>query len=293
MKYIPVIFICLLGIAACRKSNHTSAENNGIILKSIISDSAGTLNFGYNLIGFGNNLITSMNQSFLTQQGSASTIDGSTSVVQYTNIDSNQLVTVGFFTNSTAYSINYLLTWSKLPLKIFNTYTEDGIMHSSELANFIYFPNTDILDSVIYNRRYSADTSERIIFKFNYSGQNITQITASQISSTQTLVIGTFDFTYSLTANVFRQTDPLLYIYSYPYSVFHAQPMVIASFFAETFSLSTFNSITISGIISGAWPQNSLSSKMDFHLNSNGKVTAEIFSNNIFESLAGKKYLYE
>lgn len=284
MKNLPVIFICLLGISACRKNDSPFQQNNGTRLKSIVRDSAGTLDFAYS-----NNLIASVKHTF-PEQDAISTYKGSTSIVQYSNTDSNQLVSLGFFTNSTEYSISYMLTSAKLPLRIFSTYTENRIAHQIYLARFFYFPNTDILDSVILN---SADSSKSIIYKFNYAGQNITRITEWQISSFQNLQVATFDFTYDTTANIFRKTDPLLYIYSYPFTAFASQPMVIAAFFAETFSRSTFNSVTTSGITSGGWQQTSLSSKMTFHLNSNGKVIAETFSNSIFEDLAGKKYLYK
>jgi hypothetical protein len=69
--------------------------------------------------------------------------------------------------------------------------------------------------------------------------------------------------------------------------------MVIAAFFAETFSASTFNCVTTSGITSNGWIESSLKSKMIYHLNSHGKVTAETFSSNVFEGGAGKEYLYE
>jgi hypothetical protein len=284
MKYLPVIFICLLWISACRKNDSAFHQNNGRRLTSIVRDSGGTFDFAYS-----NNLITSVRHSF-PEQDAISTYSGSTSIVQYSNTDSNQLVSLGFFTNSSEYSISYILNSAKLPLRIFSAYTENRVVHQIYLARFFYFPNTDKLDSVILN---SANNSEWIIYKFNYAGQNITRITEWQISSTQNLQVAAFDFTYDPTPNIFRQTDPLLYIYSYPFTAFASQPMVIATFFAETFSRSTFNSVTTSGITSGAWQQNSLSSKMTFHLNSNGKVTAETFSNSIFEDLAGKKYLYE
>ena len=288
MKHVSFIFICLIGITACHKSQYSATESNGTQLTSIGSDSAGTLNFQYS-----NNLITSFKQTFSTQNGSNSTVDDPHSIIQYTNADSNQLISVTFIPNPTDYSINYLLSSSKLPLRIFNTYTENGIVQSSYLVKFMYSPNTDILDSVIYSYPHYADPLAGVVYKFTYSGQNITTITASQVSSTQKVVIATFDFTYGTAANVFRQTDPLLYIYSYPSSVFHAQPMVIAAFFAETFSRSTFESITTSGITSSGWQPNPITSKMEYHLNSNGKVTAETFSNPVFEFLAGKKYIYE
>lgn len=288
MKKIPVIFFCLLGMTACRKDDHSSVENNGTRLTSILTDSAGTFDFTYT-----NNLITGVKESNFSQDGPTFSSYSSTWTVHYSDTGSNQLVSVNFFANSYQYSIGYILTPSKLPLRIFSTYTENNITRSDDLANFTYLPNTDILDSVVENFRSSPDTSEKKVLKFDYSGQNITEIKEWQISSTQKLLIATFDFTYGTAPNIFRQSDPLLYIYSYPLTAFVAQPMVIAAFFGETFSLSTFNSITTSGITSSAWLQNAIRSKMNYQTNSYGKVTAEIFSNDIFQGLAGKKYLYE
>jgi hypothetical protein len=273
MKYIPLIFICVLGIAACRKSNDSLVGNNGSRLISIVSDSAGTLDFEYS-----NNVITTMHQH-LANRG------GAPALIHYTNTDSGQIVSVGF--PGIDYSYNYKLKSSKLPLLIFLNQKDTAIIHQKDLAEFIYLPGTDILDSVVYN------STGKIVYKFTYSGQDIIRITDWQMSSTQNREVATFDFTYGTTANIFRQTDPLLYIYSYPYTAFSAQPMVIAAFFAETFSKSTFTSITTSGITSSGWNQNSISSKMTYHLNSNGKVTSETFSNSIFEFLVGKRYVYE
>lgn len=288
MKNIPVIFFCLLAITACRKGNHSSVDNNGTRLTSIVTDSAGTFDLTYT-----NNLITGVTERQFSHDGSIFSIDSSRWTVQYSDTVSNQLVSLNVFADSHQYSLNYILTSSRLPSLIFSIYKEGNIMKYGELCKFIYFANTDILDSVIQNYSNAFDPSEKKIFKFKYSNQNITEITESEVSPSKNLVIATFDFTYGTAANIFRQTDPLLYIYSYPLTVFGTQPMVIAAFFAETFSLSTFNSITTSGITTGAWFQNSISSKMNYQLNAHGKVTEEIFSNNIFQGLAGKKYLYE
>jgi len=255
MKHFPVIFICLLGITACRKGNNSSPENNGTKLTSIVRDSAGTFDFAYS-----NNLITSVKLSLPNANPPTSIYD--TLMVEYSNTDSNQLVTVGYSSNLAEDSISYILTASKLPSRVF--YTDSGIVR--DYVRFIYFANTDILDSVILNSTYN---SESIVFRFNYAGQNISRITEWQISSPQNLQVAAFDFTYDTTANIFRQTDPLLYIYSYPFTPFATQPMVIAAFFAETFSGSTFNSVTTSGITSGAWNENSINSKMTYHLNAN------------------------
>jgi len=157
MKHFPVIFICLLGITACHKSHNLSTENNGTRLTSIVRDSAGTFDFVYS-----NNLIKSVKRSLSNADPPVTAYD--TLIFENLNTDSNQLVSVGYSSNLPEYSITYILTSSKLPLRAF--YTDSGIVR--DYARFIYFPNTDILDSVNLNSAYN---SENILFRFNYTGQ--------------------------------------------------------------------------------------------------------------------------
>jgi hypothetical protein len=46
-------------------------------------------------------------------------------------------------------------------------------------------------------------------------------------------------------------------------------------------------------ITNGAWNQDSIRSKMIYTLNANGKIAEEVFDNEIFEGLAGKRYFYK
>ncbi|MGN6531983.1 MAG: hypothetical protein ACTHK0_09545 [Ginsengibacter sp.] len=281
MKYIPLAFICLLATGACYKSNGLSGANDGDKLISIVSDSAGILHFGYR-----NHVITTLKQHM-------NDVDQDSGIINYTKTDSNEIVSIGFPQGN--YTINYKLKSSKLPLLIYYTNPDTTYVHSPYMAEFFYIPGSDILDSVVYHYFYP------VVFKFTYSGQNISRITEWKELPAEKLQIGTFDFTYDSTPNIFRQTDPLLYIYSYPASAF-SQTMVMATFFAETFSGSTFNSVATSGITSNPWSQspvtytmtpNLITSTMTYSLNSHGKVTEEAFSNHIFEVLVGKKYVYE
>ncbi|MGN6196912.1 MAG: hypothetical protein ACTHOB_18370 [Ginsengibacter sp.] len=272
MKYIPVIIICVAGITACHKSNVSLRETSGSRLTSIVLDSAGTFDFEYT-----DSLITGFTEHF-----PAGGVDSG--LIQYTQPDSDQLVTITL--PGSHYSLNYQLNSSKLPLLVFLS-NPDSAIHPP-MVQFAYLPGTDRLDSVV------AHAMNKDVFKFTYTGQNITGITEWVILNGQNTQVAAFDFTYDSTANIFRQTDPLLYIYSYPpHTAFVAQPMVIAAFFAETFSASTFNGVTTSGITTGGWGQNAISSKMTYQFNSNGKITSETFSNDIFEGLAGKRYVYQ
>jgi len=277
MKYILFIFIIASGMISCRKSNNLSTSNDGSKLTAISSDSAGAWKFEYT-----GNLITSLGPDTDLNHY------GNTANIQYINTDSIQYVTVNFFPDPSNYTIRYSLTSSKLPLQIDQSDNVGGTEHKYNIAKFSYLPNTDLLDSVLFN-----DYNNLIIFKCTYTGKNITVVTETEVSNNINLVIGTFNFTYSATPNIFRYTDSLIYIYTYPQMALWAQSMVVAAFFAETFSVSTFNSVTTGGITNGAWNQDSISSKMTYTLNADGKVTEEAFDNEIFEDLAGKRYYYQ
>ena len=274
MKYIPVIFVCLFA-SACRKSDNTDG-NNGTRLTSIIWDSAGTYAFGYN-----NNLITSIIERY------PDNVPDDSSILNYTNTGSNKSISISHHINGDSkYSFNYMLNSSDLPLLISESYTDSGgINHEFNIAKFIYLPNTDILDSV--NKFYND--SLNFVYKFDYSGQNISKITEWQKTPTMYLSVATFKYTYDTTANVFRQTDPLLYIYNYPNTAIGFPIMVTAAFFAETFSNSTFNSMITSEIQTGGFPYNSY--KINCDVNSKGKITSETFNNVNFVSI--KKYVYK
>jgi hypothetical protein len=205
-------------------------------------------------LGYTGDQITSMGRNYATN-------------IEYTDTNATQYVILHFYPDSLDYSITYALTTSKL-----------------------YSQSTDLLDSVIA----FPDTPYYgpLIFKFTYTGQNITQVTESQISNSIRYSIDTFNFTYSNTPNVFRYTNSLLYIYTDPISVFHAQPPFVASFFAETFSASTFNSMTISNA-GFAWAGYTGTYTMNFTLNAEGRITEESFLTGSQASFADKKYYYQ
>src|ERR1035437_5560206 len=277
MKYLFFVFICAIITISCRKGDNLRTSNNGTRLMAVSNDSAGTWKFGYT-----DNSITSI------ARDSNRTIHSFIDYLQYTTINSVQYVTLTSVQDTFNYSESYTLTSSKLPLSIDAMYTINGVKHTTNVAKFFYQQNTDLLDSVLYH-----PGSSLFVFKVIYTGKNITEITENQISNNQSAVINTFNFTYGTTPNVFLNTDSLLYIYTYPHTALFAQPMVIAAFFAETFSASTFDSITTSGITNAGWNQVTISSRMMYTLNADGKITEEAFNNNIFEFLAGKKYYYQ
>lgn len=277
MKYIIVIFIGCFTMIACRKSS--------ILSSSFVGDKS-------KLIGLSND---SMGKRDLIYTGNSVTgiknyYSNSNSIypIQYVNTDSFQYVKV-IMSSDTFHSVmTYTLTPSKLPLSIDHSYIVDGIEKKSNYARFFYHLKSDILDSVLIPANNGI-----IIFTFTYNNQNITKIKESQVNNNQKMEVETYNFTYGITSNIFRQTDSLLYIYTYPESVFFAQPMVIAAFFAEAFSAATFNSVTTTGILCLGWNSLIISSNMNYSLNGDGKIAQESFNNNIFEGLAGKKYYYQ
>ena len=82
----------------------------------------------------------------------------------------------------------------------------DSTQYNSE-ADFFYKPGTNVLDSV--NGYYSNNSSCYIHFTFEYEGENISKTIRNYGALTDT-----FSYAYDVTPNLFRNSDPLLYIYS-------------------------------------------------------------------------------
>jgi hypothetical protein len=268
MKYPALVFISILLLLSCHKNNNSTASgNNGKKLKSISSDSAGVYEFAYS-----GDMITSISGN-------------QAATIQYLKYEDTPCVDISSGDN---YRIRYLLNSFKLPTKIIFNDSINGVEVNTEYADFFYHNETNHLDSVII-----YDLGNKIIFKATYSGDNISTMEESYVYAAQITVVANYSFTYSNENNVFLKTDSLLYIYSYPGTGMVRQAMVSASFFAETFSASTFNSIHVSGITSDYDFPNNQKSTMTPSVNSNGKIVAETFSDPVFESLAGKKYTYQ
>jgi hypothetical protein len=270
MKYLSFVSFSIFLLVSCQKNNDTTTSgNNGKNLKSISSDSAGVYEFAYNgdtITGISGNLA---------------------GTIQYLKYGDTPCVYLSFGNEE---GIKYFLNSFKLPTKIAFNDSTNGTEVYSEYAAFFYHEHTSLLDSVIideYGGYY------KLIFRATYTGDNISQIEESYMSSTQNMVIANFSFTYTNKNNIFLKTDSLLYIYSYPVTAMEAQAMVSASFFAETFSASTFNSIRVSGITSDSVFPNNQTSTMTTSINANGKIAAETFSDPVFAALAGKKYTYQ
>ena len=286
-----IIFIGSFTLIACRKNGDLSSSHNEGKSKLIAmsNDSLG----GWDLIYTGNSVTGIKADSALVQYGNYSEFLDTSLLYsfQYINTGSSQFVAVNLSPYNPLYQsvMTYTLTPSKLPLSIDYSYSVGGIEKKSNGARFFYHLNSDILDSVIISANNGL-----IIFTFTYDNQNISKLTESHVYNDQKMELETYDFTYGATPNIFRQTDSLLYIYKYPVTAFYAQPMVIAAFFAETFSAATFNSVTATGILNEAWGSGAaISSNMNYSLNADGKIAEESFNNSIFEGLAGIKYYYK
>lgn len=258
-----VILWCIAATAiACHKSPPPSK------LVSISSDSTGAWDYTYT-----GNQITG-----ITAGPTSNPHFPRYAQVRYTDSAGQRYVNVLDFGDSISYL--YALNGEEMPTRI--------VSNGMFLASFIYRPGSDLLDSVIYD----LDGYYKNTFKIAYTGQNITGITERYISSDQNFIISTYNFTYNNTSNVFRKTDPLLYIYTYPSTALIAQPMVVAAFFAETFSANTMDSISLYSANFNSGNPGTYSTGVTCMTNADGKISAEVFSESVFEGLAGKAYVY-
>jgi hypothetical protein len=78
-------------------------------------------------------------------------------------------------------------------------------------------------------------------------------------------------------------------VYAYPYTVAGEQDVIIAAFFAETFSAHTFNKLTAIN----SYEFGSFSSNMTYTVNQDGKITSENFVPAQYGELAAKNFYYK
>lgn len=265
MKYIITLLLCICIMTAC-KHDHPPVNGNTTKLTAILADSSGVIVS----LGYTGDQITSIGKNDPIK-------------IEYTDSNATPYIILLFPPDSVYYAMLFALSPSKLPLRIDMNDFNGGSEEKINFAKFFYKNNTDLLDSVIsFEGSYNS-----YIYKFTYTDQNITQITRAQIVNNTSYPVDTFNFTYSNTPNIFRHTNPLLYIYTYPQTIFNAQPNVVSSFFAETFSASTFTSITIN-TVGYTWSGYEGTYNMNFILNADGKITDEIINGAVF-----KKYYYQ
>jgi hypothetical protein len=261
MKNLSLVLILSITLLCCRKSDSSDTVQK---LIRIESDSAGAWNLGYT-----NNQITSLHPT------PGSLLNGADNI-QYINTDSCEYITI----NQVKFAINH----SKLPIKI---YRDNNIF-----INFFYRTGTNMLDSVIWYNPNNLANDAKKIFRFTYSGQNIVNINAYYFAnSTYSTIRENYTFSYGNASNIFRTSDSLLHVFSYP-SSFGELPTDAGLYFAETFSESTFNKMTID--IDSNDPQFGYqvheTFNMSYNLNNQGKITAENFDNG---PISRKRYFYQ
>jgi hypothetical protein len=156
----------------------------------------------------------------------------------------------------------YYLTDLKLPLTIIK---HPDILDEKEIINFYYKQGTNLLDSIndsLTNGYYSMH------YDFNYEGENISKIL---ITGSYSGGSGEYSLNYTYdtsTPNIFRYTDSLLYVYTDPFAQQISTTYIPQNFFANTFSASTFRTISYTGN-----PFN-YAATISYILNYNGKISS-------------------
>ena len=168
---------------------------------------------------------------------------------------------------------------SKLPMRMTRHETRsDSTQYNSE-ADFFYKPGTNVLDSV--NGYYSDTSSSYIHFTFEYEGENISKTIRKYGAFTDT-----FSYAYDVTPNLFRNSDPLLYIYSdllelSPLDYYDYPFYTMIFFFPKVFSTSTLNTFSYTSwgsIING---------KLNYTLSNDNKILKEWYGG------YGKEYIFK
>ena len=174
----------------------------------------------------------------------------------------------------------FFINDSKLPVRMTRHETgTDGTKYNSK-ADFFYKPGTNVLDSV---NGYYLNTSTRYIhFTFEYDGGNI-----SKTIRNEGLLIDTFTYAYDVTPNLFRNSNPLLYVYSDPLGqlspvYYYDYPFyTMVFFFPKVFSGSTLNTFSYT-----SWGR-IIHGKLSYTLSNDNKVSKEWYGG------YGKEYLYK
>jgi hypothetical protein len=157
----------------------------------------------------------------------------------------------------------YFLNSSKLPVRI----VYNGVNNRDVI--FYYKSGTNILDSVINKLVPMGITKEK--YTFVYNGENIEKVVIQSHYSNTTAVSESYiSYTYSSVPNIFRKSEPLLFIYNNPVGTFDYHSLLL--YFPKTFSASTFSSFShpdYGGRIK--------SGKLTYSLNRDGKILKESY----------------
>jgi hypothetical protein len=265
---ILYFFYAVWALSSCLKTGNVYTPINATLL-SITNDSSGTYDYTYS-----GNMIGGVSYNGADSTGPAQ------SILLYLSYGP-QSVSVRIF-NDTGVDYQYLLTLSKLPLQIWFGSGQG----KTEEANFIYLPGTDRLDSVIFGG-FGQSSPTYVVYHFTYSGENITGIHENYYTQWSLSYNSDFRISYSGTPNLFRRTDSLMFIYAYPETICDvSQDWVQVIFFAETFSATTFNGLSETGI-------NGFQSTVAYTLNDQGAIAREEFSAPVVDFTAGKRFHYK
>ena len=160
----------------------------------------------------------------------------------------------------------------------------DGTQYNSK-ADFFYKAGTNVLDSV--NGYYLNTSNSYMHFTFEYEGGNI-----SKTIRNEGLLTDTFTYAYDVTPNLFRNSDPLLYVYSdlwgqlSPLCYYDYPFYTMVFFFPKVFStstLSTFSYTSWGSIING---------KLNYKLSNDNKVLKEWYGGDMAKNIFISKMLY-
>ncbi len=262
--YVITLLTCLL---SCKKENESDATD----VRSLtgIKDSLKFLSFKYQ-----GDKITDANANYYK--------NSSTNNFDYANFEYSGTNHIKVSSSNYNINIEYLLNDSKLPLKMTTHLKETDNTQYNSTVVFFYKPGTTLLDSA---KGYELEPINSYIdFTFEYEGNNI-----SRVIRNRGLISDTFSYAYNTTPNAFRNSDPLLYVYSNLWEVNLLSRSYGGGytycnrlfFFPKVFSESTLNTFSYTsggGIING---------KLNYILSNDNKVLQEWYEG------YGKEYLYK
>jgi hypothetical protein len=158
--------------------------------------------------------------------------------------------------------VEYFLNSFKLPVRIVYFY---GVPGKYEV-NYYYKQGTNILDSVVNTSGSNGTIREK--YSFEYNGENIEKVIIHSSYSFTTAISESFlSYTYSSAPNIFRNSDPLLFIYTNPLAELNYHSLLF--YFPKIFSGSTFATCS--------YPYNTTIKigKLNYSTNGAGKIVKE------------------
>ncbi|HVG13631.1 MAG TPA: hypothetical protein VM935_01685 [Chitinophagaceae bacterium] len=174
-------------------------------------------------------------------------------------------------------NVEYFLNNANLPNKISRFYfaTSNYPSFSNEIL-FYYKAGTNYLDSAV---ALSTSTwKEKVKYTFTYNGDNIAKATEQVFYKDGVETESVTSYTYESSPNIFRNTDPLLYVYINPIADLSYHNFLF--YFPKIFSAHTFSTYSLhSGRVG----------KLNYTLNDKGKITKEWYDQYGY----GYEYFYE